>query len=193
MLSLAAVYFEVIPAGLLGVGGGEGKRAADRPRAEVARVKPKPRAEVEVVHREEDGEKPSTVAAPIPSKAAEPVAPKSPLMVEYEAKARGTPDTPEAQKKLARWCEEQELAIEARSHWEAVVRLRPDDEAARGKLGFRKRGGTWKTEAMIAEEQEQARADKKWFATLTNLHKRMHATDLDAEAVAGRRSGNWAR
>ena len=166
------VYFGVIP-GLapadpvqVAVAAGKADAVKPRPRAPrpVAKpVAPEP-AETVIVHTEE----------PAPAPKAEAEAPKTPLILTYEAKARDTPDSPAEQKKLAIWCTEQGLAEEARSHWEAVVRLKPDDETARNRLGYKKRGKRWMTASMIADEEEQARADKVWLVTISSLHSRMH-------------------
>jgi hypothetical protein len=179
------LYFGLIP----GPAPSEPARVADpakeaRPRSARPGAKPiaRPAAETVIVHDEEPGQDPPEAS----KKDETPVeAPKAPLVLAYEAKARATPDTPPEQRKLALWCEERGLAGEARSHWESVVRLKPDDETARKRLGYRKRGKRWMTPAMIADEQEQEKADKVWFARLSDLHDRMHGVRADA---TGRRA-----
>ncbi len=66
-----------------------------------------------------------------------------------------TPRTVAAQSKLAAWCEEHGLKAEAYVHYAEVVRLDPRREAAWRKLGYKKYGNRWMTDAQIAEVEEQ--------------------------------------
>jgi hypothetical protein len=52
----------------------------------------------------------------------------------------------DAQVALARWCEEVGLRDAAHLHYEAAVRIRPDDAEARRKAGYRLHEGEWLTE-----------------------------------------------
>ncbi|MEX2309484.1 MAG: HEAT repeat domain-containing protein [Pirellulales bacterium] len=64
---------------------------------------------------------------------------------EYENLARSSPDTIEAHLKMAEWCRERKLRDKAQQHWERVLELDPNHEAARGALGFRQKDGQWMT------------------------------------------------
>ena len=71
-----------------------------------------------------------------------------------------TPRTVAAQSKLAAWCEEHGLKAESYVHYAEVVRIDPKREAAWRKLGCRKYGNRWMTEAQIAEAEEQKKQDR---------------------------------
>ncbi|MFO0952976.1 MAG: polymorphic toxin-type HINT domain-containing protein [Isosphaeraceae bacterium] len=89
----------------------------------------------------------------------------------YNARRAHTPDTADAQWKLALWCEENGLTAEAQAHLTAVVRLDPAREAAWKRLGCRKVGGRWVTDAQLAAEKAEAdarkKADRAWRPQLT--------------------------
>ena len=105
--------------------------------------------------------------------AAAPVAPGQAL-AEYNSLREKTPSTAAAQWKLGLWCEEHGLKPEAYVHFSEVVRLDPRRDAAWRKLGFKKHRGRWATDAQIAEEDEQKKADKVWVPRLKKLHKDVH-------------------
>jgi len=90
----------------------------------------------------------------------------SAALAEYNARRERTPDTADAQWKLALWCESKGLKAEASAHLASVVRLDPSREAAWKRLGCKKHNGRWMTEAQVAAEREEADArkdgDKKW-------------------------------
>jgi hypothetical protein len=87
-------------------------------------------------------------------------------LAEYNARRIRTPDTADAQWKLALWCEENGLKAEATAHLAAVVRLDPSREAAWKRMGYRKHDGRWMTEeqaaAEKAEEDRQHLANRIW-------------------------------
>jgi hypothetical protein len=64
---------------------------------------------------------------------------------EYENLARSSPDTVEAHLKMAEWCRERKLRDKAQQHWERILELDPNHEAARAALGFRQENGHWLT------------------------------------------------
>jgi hypothetical protein len=92
-------------------------------------------------------------------------------LAEYNARRERTPETAEAQWKLALWCEEKGLAAEAKAHYAVVVRLDPSREAAWKKLGCKKEGGRWVTAEQLAAEKAEAdaqqQADRLWRPLLT--------------------------
>ncbi len=81
----------------------------------------------------------------------------------------------EPQWKLALWCEEKGLKDEARAHLATVVRLDPNHAEAWRKLGYKKAGNRWMTEAEAArekaEKQAQQAADKRWQPRLERLRE----------------------
>jgi hypothetical protein len=119
--------------------------------------------------------------SPLQPKAQEKPAPKAAVKVdtgqalaEYNALREKTASTAAAQWKLALWCEEHGLKAEAYAHFSEVVRLDPRRDAAWHKLGFKKQHGRWTSDAQIAEENEQKKADKLWAPRLKKLHKDIH-------------------
>lgn len=84
----------------------------------------------------------------------------------YNTRRDHTPETAEAQWRLALWCEERGLQAEARAHLAAVVRLDPSRDAAWRHLGYKKVNGRWMTEEQLAAEKAEAdaqkTADRKW-------------------------------
>ncbi len=93
--------------------------------------------------------------------------------LEYDARRARTPSTADDHARLAAWCEEQGLAAEANAHYTNVTRLDPSREAAWKKLGCRKYENRWlrpdQIDALRAEREAQARADKHWFPHLEKL------------------------
>ncbi len=112
-----------------------------------------------------DGEKPSATAE------------QGEALATYNRMREKSPDTAAAQWKLGLWCEEHGLKAEAITHFSEVVRLDPKREAAWRKLGFKKSGGQWLTDEQIAEEKEQAKADRIWVPILRKCHKDIHGTN----------------
>jgi hypothetical protein len=96
---------------------------------------------------------------------------------EYSALKESAPMTAVARWRLALWCEEHGLKDLAYVHFSEVVSLDPRRDAAWRKLGFKKRGNQWMTDAQIAEEQEQKKADKIWGPRLKKIHKDIHGTN----------------
>lgn len=95
--------------------------------------------------------------------------------------------------KLALWCEKNGLEPEAMVHLAAVVRLDPKRSAAWKKLGFKKHGSRWMTDAQIAEEAAQARANRTWSLTLSRWHGQVHGGPDQAAALAALTSIESAR
>ncbi|HEY2158711.1 MAG TPA: Hint domain-containing protein [Isosphaeraceae bacterium] len=97
------------------------------------------------------------------------------LMAEYSGRRVRTPVKPDAQWKLALWCEEKGLKDEARAHLATVVRLDPNHADAWKKLGYRKVGNRWLTDAQAdrekTERQAQQEADRRWRPRLEHLRE----------------------
>jgi len=98
-------------------------------------------------------------------------------LAEYNALKETTPMTAAAQWKLALWCEEHGLKDIAYVHFGEVIRLDPKRDGAWRRLGFKKHGNHWATDAQIAEDQEQKKADKFWLPHLKKIHKDIHGTN----------------
>ena len=79
---------------------------------------------------------------------------RRPLMVEeYETRAKSTPDSVEAHRKLADWCSEHRLAEQHTECLRRIVNLEPENESARLALGFTKYHGKWMTKDDIKRAQ----------------------------------------
>ena len=98
-------------------------------------------------------------------------------MSEYSVLKAKTPMTAAARWKLALWCEEHGLKDIANAQLGEVIWMDPKRDAAWQRLGFKKHGNHWSTDAQIAEEQEQKKADKFWGPHLKKVHKDIHGTN----------------
>jgi len=86
----------------------------------------------------------------------------SAALAEYNVRRAKTPNTAEAQWKLALRCEERGLKAEASAHLAAVVRLDPKREAAWRRLGYTKqKDGRWATAEQVAAARAEAEAQRK--------------------------------
>jgi hypothetical protein len=115
---------------------------------------------------------------------AEAIAGEDAARARYNELREKTPETSTAQWKLALWCEQNGLTVEAATHFASVVQLDPKREAAWRKLGFKKHDGRWMTDAQIATDDEQKKADKVWAPLLKKWHKVLHGGKAQAEAEA---------
>jgi hypothetical protein len=95
-------------------------------------------------------------------------------LAKYNELRAKTPRTVAGHAKLAAWCEEHGLEAEAHVHYTEVVRLDPRREAAWRKLGFKKHGHRWVSEARIAEVEAQKHANRIWLPRLRKIHKDIH-------------------
>jgi hypothetical protein len=95
------------------------------------------------------------------------------LLAEYNGRRVKAAVTVAAQHKLALWCEEKGLKDEARAHLATVVRLDPNHADAWKRLGYKKVGNNWTTDAQsVAQKTEhtvQQEADKRWKPRLEHL------------------------
>jgi hypothetical protein len=99
--------------------------------------------------------------------------PREKDLAEYQAKKAAVPEDAAAQKTLALWCDEHGLWDTAKAHWEAVLRLQPESDAARRRLGFRRRDGKWVLDAAAAEDVAQKKANAVWERVLRRYHAQM--------------------
>ncbi len=98
-------------------------------------------------------------------------------LAKYNELREKTPKTVAAQSRLAAWCEERGLKAEAYVHYAEVVRLDPKREAAWRKLGFKKYGNRWLTDAQIAQAEEQKKQAGIWLPQLKKIHKDIHGAN----------------
>ena len=57
------------------------------------------------------------------------------------------------------------------------VRLDPKREAAWRKLGYRKYGNRWMTDAQIAQIEEQKKSERIWLPQVKKIHKDIHGSN----------------
>ncbi len=112
-----------------------------------------------------------------PKAAPKPAVNPEAALAEYNALKEKTPMTAAAQWKLGLWCDEHGLKDIAYVHFGEVIRLDPKRDAAWKRLGFKKHGNHWATDAQIADDQEQKKADKFWAPHLKKIHKDIHGTN----------------
>ncbi|WP_435008481.1 polymorphic toxin-type HINT domain-containing protein [Tundrisphaera lichenicola] len=109
-----------------------------------------------------------------------------PILAEYDARRARAPYSADGQWSMGLWAEEHGLKDQARAHFTAVTRLDPTREAARMRLGYRRVGGRWVTDAQLAAEKAEAeaqkQADKKWKAVLVRHRNALGVPSKRAEA-----------
>jgi hypothetical protein len=98
-------------------------------------------------------------------------------LASYEARRAQAGDRVDDQKQMASWCDTQGLWDQARSHWEAVLRLDPRDESARRRLGYRPRQGQWVLDPKRAEEVLKKKVEEFWSRELSMAHKQIDRKD----------------
>ncbi len=108
---------------------------------------------------------------------------------EYARRRGLATDGPRDQVRLADWCEAVGLREEAVAHLTAASRQRPEDAGLHERLGERKHRGIWKTEAMIAAEsadlKAQSEADDRWAPRLQTWHDALIDPTRRPEAIRG--------
>jgi hypothetical protein len=129
-----------------------------------------------VLPAQAEGRSPSALGGRPSAKAEVPEGSAEALAKYNELKAKA-PKAVAAQSRLAAWCEEHGLKAEAYVHYAEVVRLEPRRAAAWRKLGFKKYGNRWMTEAQIAEAEEQQRQARIWLPQLKKIHKEIHGAN----------------
>jgi tetratricopeptide (TPR) repeat protein len=103
------------------------------------------------------------------------------LIREYLDRRANTASKPDAESRLAAWCEDKGLKDEAVAHYNEVLRLDPSRESAWRHLGYKKAGNRWvKPEVLAAEKREaetQKRADKRWKPKLEKIRDGLESKD----------------
>jgi hypothetical protein len=97
---------------------------------------------------------------------------------------------PDAQARLAAWCEEKGLKEQAIAHYTEVLRLDPSHAVARRHLGYQKQGNRWikpaEEAAQRLESEQQKRADKVWRPKLERLRAGLESKSDARRAKAER-------
>ena len=136
-----------------------------------------------LVHEGDGWKKPSDLAKKVQEDAA-----LSATLAEYADKRAKAPNTAEAQWHLALWCEEHGLKVEAIAHLTAVIRHDPSREGAWKKLGYKKVGKHWVTDAQIsaarAESEAQKKANAHWKLKLEKIRGELHSAKKKDQARA---------
>jgi Pretoxin HINT domain/HEAT repeats len=112
------------------------------------------------------------------------------LIDEYLERRAQAAHKPDAQMKLAAWCEEKGLKAQAIAHYNVVVQLDPSRESAWRHLGYKKSGGRWvKPEEAAAEKLEaerQRHSDKDWKPRLLRMREGLEGKDPSKRSRAER-------
>jgi len=108
------------------------------------------------------------------------------ILEQYHERRLKAPYTPEAQWKLALWCEENGLKESAKAHFAVVTSLDPGREAAWKRLGYKKVDGRWVTAGQLAaeaaENQRQKQAERHWKPILERARDRLASKTRRLEA-----------
>ena len=110
------------------------------------------------------------------------------LIREYLERRSKTAHQPDAQLKLAAWCEQNGLKEQALAHYSETIQLDPSRESAWRHLGYKKQGSRWvkPEEAAIekAEAEKQKQADKQWKPRLQRLRDNLESKDTSRRTKA---------
>jgi HEAT repeat protein len=122
-------------------------------------------------------------AAPDRAKADEALATR---LAEYNARREALDGSATAHWQLGVWCQENGLEPEAKAHFTAVTRLKPESTDAWKRLGYVKQNGRWvepeQAAADAARKKAQLEANARWQPKLETL--RAHLTDPKRRAEA---------
>lgn len=110
------------------------------------------------------------------------------LLHEYFERRAKTASKPDAELRLAVWCEEKGLKDEAIAHYNEVLRLDPNRESAWRHLGYKKSGNRWIKPDQLAQEKKEAevqkRADKQWRPKLEKIREGLESKNPVQRAKA---------
>jgi Pretoxin HINT domain/HEAT repeats len=97
------------------------------------------------------------------------------LIREYLERRARTDHKADAQMKLAAWCAQNGLKVQAQAHYNEVIRIDPSKDVAWKHLGYKKQGERWvKPEVLATEKLEaehQKHADFQWKTRLEKLRE----------------------
>jgi len=110
------------------------------------------------------------------------------LIREYLERRSKTAHQPDAQLKLAAWCDQNGLSDQALAHYNETIKLDPGRASAWRHLGYKKQGSRWvkPEEAALekAEAEKQKQADKQWKPRLQRLRDSLESRDPSRRAKA---------
>ncbi len=111
--------------------------------------------------------------------------------VEYVARSRAQPDTAEAHRQLAQWCQEHKLSPEAEHHFRRLLELDPTDAEARLELGYQQHQGRWMTRDEIMAQRGLRFYQGTYRTPQDILLREQHAAREEAEANWFRKIRTW--
>ncbi len=110
------------------------------------------------------------------------------LLEQYEQRRGSLPDNLASHWAIAKWCSEQGLADQCRSHLNRVLVFEPDNAAARAALGFRSVGGEWispdEMARMASRTQTAVESVSQYGRQLRSIARRLMSGDTQARASA---------
>jgi hypothetical protein len=110
------------------------------------------------------------------------------LIREYRDRRAKAARQPDAQLKLAAWCDQNGLKDQALAHYIETIKLDPARESAWRHLGYKKQGSRWVKPELAAiekaEAEAQKRADKQWQPRLQRSRDSLESKDPSRRAKA---------
>ncbi len=74
-------------------------------------------------------------------------------LLEYRQRSRTMPDTVDAHRQLAQWCQQHQLTRFRKHHLQRILQLDPNDKEMRRSLGYQMHRGRWLTRDQFMEER----------------------------------------
>ncbi len=112
---------------------------------------------------------------------------KQPKLFKYRNKREEFADTAEDQLELARWCAQQGLTQQARSHLTRVLHHQPDHAIARAELGYRRVNNQWvlqeEIDAVRELERIQRNANRTWLPKLEKIAEQLTNKSVNRRQV----------
>lgn len=94
----------------------------------------------------------------------------------------------DAHRRLARWCDLNNLSQQGKAHWLAITESSSDDVEARTALGHRKIGDTWYTTEQFQEVDlnmtKRLKDIENWYPKLAKLANELSSSDTKTKAKA---------
>jgi tetratricopeptide (TPR) repeat protein len=105
---------------------------------------------------------------------------------EYQRRRIGLPNQADAHFQLALWCEQNGLKAESKAHLHRTIEIDPKREDAWKRLGYKRYGNRWMTDAQIAsaksEHEARVAADHKWKPILEQAKSGLTGKQRKVEA-----------
>lgn len=107
---------------------------------------------------------------------------------EYERLRSDLSNDAQRDRKLAKWCHRNDLPLQARAHWNAVIEQSPNDLDARRQLGHQCIEGVWYTDHDIRRARETSRSLlsdlKKWNTPVFKIVEDLKSNDSSDKQLA---------